>query len=178
MSFRFRNFLIRSINHKVQVSLQLSQHKTPNMEIQNLNLQFLRNFTLLQTIIDQHPEYSCKSLTCIGTSSVCYNLIGNSDSSLDHCFCEFPFYGRHCEHDETELLKASLTSSEIGPPGSLSYRDFVLFQFFVCLVVFLFYVWRNDSFKKKDVEGSRGVKCVQKMLIRGVFLLTFFVSVF
>ena len=125
------------------------------MEIQRLDIQFLRNFTLLQTIINRHPEYNCKNLICVGTGSVCYNLFGNSSSTLEHCFCEFPFYGPHCEHDERELLKASLKSSNNDEPGSLSYRDFVLFQFFVCLIVFLFYAWRNDSFKKREV------KCVQ-----------------
>ena len=141
----------------------------------------LRNFTLLQTVINNYPEFNCVTLKCLGSGSICYNLLGNSDHTADHCFCEFPFYGAHCEYDETDILKASLkikySEVDCGGKKSLPFRDFVVFQFFVCLIVVLFYFWRsNVEIKKKKetkaiVQGelSRVRSIGRKMVRRASF---------
>ena len=65
----------------------------------------IHNFTILQNILKNHPEHSCSELQCIGTNSICVNILGYGTFGAEQCICEFPRYGTHCEYDETDLLE-------------------------------------------------------------------------
>ena len=86
------------ISFTIHLTLQTATHKTV------FQMTTLRNLTLLQAVINNHPEYNCVSLKCFGSGSICFNLLGNSDDNADQCFCEFPFYGSHCEYDSVGML--------------------------------------------------------------------------
>ena len=126
-------------------------------------MKYSAGLDLIAKTILHNPQFRCVDLQCVGSGSICVNIKGKFDPKDDHCLCQYPMYGEHCEFDETQIYQKSM---KLKDSPEFSFRKLILFQNLVCLFwVFVVLVVYFCTCKKFQTSRIRKIpiKKIQKL---------------